>query len=132
MKNFFLGGLVILLLATSVACNKDQRAVRRLSGEWKVVSAAGFAISENSDDFHTLKFSNCRLRSEEFCDVTISDNEGSETIRYKVTDDGSTLVYKDNDNEKQSLEIVTLERSKLQLRMQIPLIGGVLFEYEKK
>ena len=47
------------------------------------------------DDKLIYTFDNCKLKKDEYCTLTIEDNESKETASYKVDDDGETLVLRD-------------------------------------
>ena len=124
--------LAIVLLVAIASCNKDQRAVKRLSGEWTLIKAGGFDVSADNELAQTMSFNECSLKDNEYCDVTITNSEGSETTKYRVTDKGETLVYKDEDNKEQKMTIVTLEKEKLVLKMNVEGFGSIDMEFKKK
>jgi hypothetical protein len=132
MKKVFFGMLAIVLLVAIASCNKDQRAVKRLSGEWTLIKAGGFDVSADNELAQTMSFNECSLKDNEYCDVTITNSEGSETTKYRVTDKGETLVYKDEDNKEQKMTIVTLEKEKLVLKMNVEGFGSIDMEFKKK
>lgn len=131
MKNVFFGILTVILLIGSVGCNKDQRAVKRLNGEWESKSIAGIAIEKNSEFYQTMHFKECSLKDETFCNVTITTTEGPRTTNYKVTDKGETLVYINEEGEEEKLTIVSLEKDKLVLNVSVEDFGNVNIVYRK-
>lgn len=127
MKNVFLGIMSFILVVSIASCNKDQRAVKKLSGEWTLVKVAGFAVDASGEETQTMNFNECKLKDDEYCSVTITSGDGAETSQYKVTNDGETLVYKDEDGDEDQFTIVTLEKEKLVLKMNLE---GQLVDFE--
>lgn len=130
MKKSILGALFLLLLITLSSCNKDQRAVKRLNGQWESVKIGGFSIPNTHESYHTLSFNECKLKDNDYCEVTIKDTENSVKTLYRVENDGTRLVYK-TDEEDAVSEIVTLEKNKLILKSNYEGVGLVEIEYSK-
>ncbi len=130
MKKSILGVLFLILLITLSSCNKDQRAVKRLNGKWESVKIGGFSIPNTHESHHTLRFNECKLKDDEYCEVTIEDAESSIKTLYRIENDGTRLVYK-TDEEDVVSEIVTLEKNKLILKSNYDGVGLVEIEYSK-
>lgn len=127
MKNVFLGIMSFILVLSIASCNKDQRSVKKLSGEWTLVKVAGFTVDLSGEETQTMNFNECKLKDDEYCSVTIISGDSSETTQYKVTNDGETLVYRDEDGDEDQFTIITLEKEKLVLKMNLE---GQLVDFE--
>ena len=112
MKNLMLLSAAALMLLT-VACNKNQQAVKKLDGTWKVMTIDGQDVS---GDNTTYTFNECKLKNDEYCTGTISAAGFGLSVEYKVIDDGETLVQKTSFfgvEEEVSAKIVELTKEKL-------------------
>lgn len=123
MKQLFIAFLALTLFA----CNKDQRAVKKLDGSW---SATEYTISDGTttenvlEDGTTLKFNfgGCKLKDDEYCNLTltISDGEDATTSTgvYRVTNNGAKLETKENvaATEINVIEILELTKTTLKIR----------------
>ena len=73
----------------------------------------------------------CKLRKEEYCNVTMTDAESTITEEYKIEDDGETLVIK-TDFEGASFElsskILDLTDTDLKLEINYNLIECFLLD----
>lgn len=134
MKKIVKYTLLTTMVVLAVACSKDQKAVKELEGTWEVTKQDGQTVSD-SDKF-TLKFDYCKLRKDEYCKYTQSDNDGySYQADYKVIDKGGTLVQAVNDTSKGEIQLQSsideLTDTKLVLTLNF---GGFLStsEFEKK
>lgn len=126
MKKVLMIAAVALL---AVACNKNQRAVKKLDGTWNATSitgtedgvtvdfiAAGFITSAK------ITFDNCKLKDDEFCNMTTTTvtpfGSDTEADLYAVTDDGETLQTKDDISSTtiETMEIVELTSSTLKVK----------------
>ncbi|MFD1552069.1 hypothetical protein DNU06_00775 [Putridiphycobacter roseus] len=92
MKKTLIVMMSFAFVFTIASCNKNQKAVKNLDGSWKLVKVNGEAVEE--DEAATYDFDNCKLKSEEYCDLTITEDGSVETATYKVTDDGEKLVLR--------------------------------------
>jgi len=112
--------LMIALIAVAViSCNKNQKAVRILDGEWKATS---YIDSDEPTvnyaaflDFRMI-FDGCKLKDNEFCSLTYKITFGTdvdtETFLYKVTSDGTVLETKANSTSTSSSIMTIKELSK--------------------
>jgi hypothetical protein len=107
-------GLMLAFLA--VSCNKNQQAVKKLDGQWKLSKYNGTAVPDAQAT--VLTFTSCKLKTDEICDV--SSQTGSQTINYKylVQDDGKTLVTKNAAGTitLQESTIESLDKTNLKLK----------------
>lgn len=94
--------LFILSLALIIfSCNKNQKAVKTLDGTWKtnkylVTTLAGTVDLFSVDGFaYTMTFDKCKLKDNDFCDLTVSKTSDGETITesllFRVSDEGKVL-----------------------------------------
>lgn len=109
-KYKFLIPLFIIGLIT-INCNKNQKAVRRLSGQWKSTNIFE-TIGNNATDLssqgvsYTFDFNKCKLNKDEYCNYSVTKNTPlngtTESITnkrfYKVSDDGKIMETTDNLN----------------------------------
>ncbi len=130
-KGLFLITAVALLVFAS--CNKNQKAVKTLDGSWELVSTDGVAVTD-PDDVTTVTYSNCKLKKDEYCEVTTKDSDGTETAMYKVEDDGETLIYKVTESGI-SIELKStideLTDDKLVITTDFLGLGTIKSEYKK-
>ncbi|WP_027419043.1 hypothetical protein [Crocinitomix catalasitica] len=131
MKNKLFLILPFALILIVAACNKDQKAVKTLDGSWELVKVDGEAIE--AEDEVTYTFDNCKLRKEEYCNVTMTDAESTITEEYKIEDDGETLVIK-TDFEGASFELSSkiLDLTDTDLKLEINLFGSPTISEFKK
>ena len=136
MKKILMIAAIALL---AVACNKNQKAVKKLDGSWEQTS---FKIFYSGTSFElvgtegfpttTYTFENCKLKDDEFCNGTITqaNESGSVTdaILYRVTDDGTTLEYKDDTSsdtvEKITIEELSKEEATLKIALDFEIVEG--------
>lgn len=130
MKKVVFGLLAMVFLVAIASCNKDQRAVKRLNGEWNLVTVNGFNVPEGESQ--SLIFNECKLKDDEYCNVTFKTSDESETTLYRVTDKGETLIYKDENDKEVKATIVTLDKEKLVIERTDPTLGTLKLEYSKK
>ena len=131
MKTKFLFVLFIGAM-TFVSCNKDQKAVKKLSGSWEEVSIDGTPVPE--DEKGVTVYNDCKLKNDEYCTGTYTDSEGnSEAFEYKVTGDGSVLTQKVEDPEFGTFEfpLTITELTNDKLVLTISLFGSQTVEYKK-
>jgi len=103
--------MIVAIALLAVACNKDQAAVKKLDGTWKVTSmkstSAALGELELIGLFFTsaqIVFDGCKLKTDEFCTVTsttvasalLGGGTEVETDLYRVTNDGETIEMKDD------------------------------------
>lgn len=117
---------IAFVAVTLVACNKNQKAVKILDGKW---IATTFIVTDgqDSEDFLTefglkyeLQFENCKLKTDETCDITTTSTYPDETFvengQYKVIDDGSKIEYIGSNNQTEFYIIDELTDTKLVLK----------------
>ncbi|MCH2234964.1 MAG: hypothetical protein MK078_11995 [Crocinitomicaceae bacterium] len=97
------------LAVAMIACDKNQRAVKKLEGTWNATKALtteptfGLTIDLLGDPVNgsmSFTFENCKLKDDEWCNVssTISvfgDTESDNSL-YKVTNDGTQIEVLDS------------------------------------
>jgi len=114
--------MIALIAVTAIACNKNQKAVKKLDGEWKVTKLTFTEdnISVTETDYNmTMTFDNCKLKDNEYCSMTRVHSDGSDTYTYsgfyKVTSDGTVLVLADDltGTDSENLTIIELSSDKL-------------------
>lgn len=134
--------LVIGIAVSIVSCNKNQKAVKTLDGEWNVTS---MKFTEDNVSVEgmipglsaTFAFDGCKLKKDEFCKLTTTSTFDGETETdiqfYRVTDDGETLELKDTESSTiiQTIEIIELTKTDLKLK-QVDGEGSVEIAAEKK
>lgn len=119
--------LVCAVGLIAVACNKNQKAVKKLDGVWEVTSIKytedGTTEEGLIDGYSaTLTFDGCKLKKDEFCGLTTVTSFGGDTETdtqvYRVVDDGETLETKENATSTSidRLEIVELDKENLKLK----------------
>ena len=86
--------MIALIALTAIACNKNQRAVKKLDGEWglTLISYTEDNVTVTETDYYLIwKFDNCKLKNNDFCNLTSTqvDNGNSYTYSsfYRVTGD---------------------------------------------
>lgn len=123
MKKLLMIAVVALM---AVACNKDQRAVKKLDGTWKATS---LTVSEGATTIDVLEsgmtykmtFDGCKLKDDEFCNLTVTLANGTDsetnTFIYRVTNDGTRMETKEDaaSTSIDAIEIEELTRSSLKL-----------------
>ncbi len=105
----------LMLAFVAVSCNKDQQAVKKLEGKWKFSKQNGQVVPDAQATVMT--FLNCKLKTDEVCEV--SSQTGQQTTKYKylVQDKGKTLVQK-NEAGTVTLQTYTIETlDKLNLKL---------------
>lgn len=135
MKKLFFAFTLFAATMTITSCNKNQKAVKKLEGDWEQVSVDGVTVPDSSKI--TLHFELCKLKKDEWCEMSSTEADGtsSGTYFYKVTNDGEYLTQKISDPTKGTIEmggnIVELTDDKLIL--EVNFLGAVTSsEYKKK
>lgn len=126
MKKILMIAAVALL---AVACNKNQRVVKKLDGTWTAteikVSEDGVTVDLLAEGFinsRTMTFDACKLKDDEFCTMTKTTTtdfgDDTEADVYRITNDGTTLETKDDLSATtiHSMEIVDMTGSYLELK----------------
>lgn len=116
MKTFFKGAFftaAAVLMFSS--CNKDQTAVNRMEGDWKIKSQKTYlnnvevvdTTTGGSDEEVTLSFESCKLKDDEFCGATMTITVSGQTIsnafKYNVSEDAEKMTW-DMDNNLTTTE----------------------------
>lgn len=122
---------VVALIAT--ACSKDQRVVNKLEGTWK---ATKWTFTDNdgaSIDLigtgvvteATMNFSDCKLKTDEWCDLTttlsiILTPTETDNFLYRVTGDGTIIETKDDQSSVtvNQIEIVEITRKTMKTKQE--------------
>lgn len=96
------------------SCNKDQAAVNKMEGEWKVKTSKTYlngtevqpAEGEETPDM-TLTFEKCKLADAEWCDASMAVSFDGASIttdfKYNVSNDGESMSW-DMDNNAATTE----------------------------
>ncbi len=85
MSRFIVFGILSLLV---LACTKDQRVVRIMSGKWKLSKIDNLVVSGNE----IWDFSNCRLKNDTYCDLVVTNPNGDKTyLQYKMREKGMKM-----------------------------------------
>ena len=107
------------------SCNKNQTAVRKLDGKWQATEfttsngTSSTTTTFTSDNAQSYTFNNCKLKKNEYCNVTITQFIFGFGIslnqQYRVIDDGKTLEIK-NGSFNSKMTIVDLKGKDLTLQ----------------
>lgn len=124
----------LLLIATIaiaiVSCDKNQKSVKTLDGNWNVTSIkfTEDGVSEEyleSGSTFKLSFDGCKLKDDEYCVMTSTSTNGAtseiESSVYRVIEDGSKLEIKDSltSSTSEIIEIVELDKENLKLKQVV-------------
>ncbi|MFD1552068.1 hypothetical protein DNU06_00780 [Putridiphycobacter roseus] len=109
--------LLIAIAMVSVACNKDQNAVKKLDGKWLVKTIDGSVVGD--DEAFTIRFDNCKLKKDEYCtayQAAVNDTTAFD-LTYKVQSEGTVLILRveDEDGEFEDISNTIDELSKDEL-----------------
>ena len=124
--------VAVVGLITMAACNKDQAAVKDLSGNWLIKTIDGTDIP--FDSALTVTFDKCKLKKDEWCTATVAYKPGdsTSTTEYKVIDDGTTLVQREP-GATLELESTITELTNESLTLTTTLFGiTTVATYDKK
>ncbi|MFT5820184.1 MAG: hypothetical protein ACI8ZM_001418 [Crocinitomix sp.] len=123
MKKLLMIAAVLLL---AVACNKNQKAVKTLDGNW---NATAFSATDGATTVDyiafgftvQMNFDGCKLKDDEYCNMTTTftfdgDTE-TETSVYRVINDGEKLEQKENlaATTSETIDISELTKTTLKL-----------------
>jgi hypothetical protein len=127
--------LTLTLSLLAVACNKNQRALKTLEGNWEETSINGDVIEQ--EDRGTINFQYCKLKKDEWCQMSYTDSEGnnSGSYDYKVMDKGEVMVQRIQDSTKGSIELTgnIIELTDTDLKLEMSFFGLVTTTtYQKK
>ncbi len=134
--------LVLSIAILAVACNKNQKAVRYLNGEWEVTSLKETNLKNDSIEIISLsnysavfKFDKCRLKKDDFCSVKITTIESGitevEEDLFRVTDKGKALEIKEDANSNIIIRLKIVELDKKTLKLEFS-DGDEKAEFELK
>ncbi|WP_027420685.1 hypothetical protein [Crocinitomix catalasitica] len=123
--------MIAVLGLIAFSCNKDQKAVKQLDGQWDAqffytilddVKSDNLVDPTTTEGSFSMSFTTCKLKKDEFCSLTITDNvsEEEESLTgswlYRTSGDGAYLELKKADKPFiHKLEIV--ERTKVNLKV---------------
>lgn len=81
-----------MLTIVFVGCNRNQNHVNRLDGKWNVISTELEGYGKIDPDI-IYEFEECKLRKEDFCEVTIHnfDLDLVESGLFAITDGGTKM-----------------------------------------
>lgn len=123
----FVAGLLL------VSCNKDQSAVKKLDGSWKMVEQDGDAIPAEAQN--TYNFTSCKLKNDEYCPASLTyPDQTVENFEYKVTGDGEMMTWKTDDGQGNVLEMPGTidELTKTNMTITFTLLGNTVVKFEKQ
>jgi hypothetical protein len=119
---------IAIIALFAISCNKNQRAVKKLSGKWEATKFASTDSSGTTTDIIglinvTYEFDNCKLKNDEYCNMTTTTTSNffgvststTQNDMYRVVDDGITLEIK-NDSTSNSITIVELTNKNLKVK----------------
>ena len=113
--------MILLVVAVAAACDKNQKAVKKLDGTWK---ATKWSSTYDGETFDLIAFggsvewtfTKCKLKDNEYCTSVIKfsffGDSDTETINFTVTNDGTKLVF-----DGESVDIVELKGKTCKLKM---------------
>lgn len=126
--------LTLLLSLVLVACNKNQRTVKKLEGNWEEISINGNAIAEG--DRGTLNFQYCKLKKDEWCQMSYTDSDGynAGAFDYQVREKGEVLVERIQDSTKGAIELQgkIVELTESDLTLELSYFGFITTTVYKK
>lgn len=102
MKKLLFLGLVLLGVGL-VSCNKNQKAVKKLDGEWTVTKF--LTPNEETGELEDLaagdvklsmEFGTCKLKDDEWCTYKFSAGAVSVNSFYQITDGGDILEIRED------------------------------------
>lgn len=125
MKTLKFIGVLTLFIAL-VSCDKNQQAVKKLDGTWRVTETTidnGQTITTTTysdvSDAETYRFDKCKLKKDEYCNVTITSGNIALPYEYRVVDDGTKLEVKIDvlgSSTTSTMTIVELKKKSLKLQ----------------
>ncbi|MFT5821776.1 MAG: hypothetical protein ACI8ZM_003032 [Crocinitomix sp.] len=126
MKKILLMSVVALLL---VACNKNQKVVKQLDGNWNATSYVfiwdGVTTDILANDGYSLTwgFDNCKLKDDEFCSTTWTEtSDGTSYIQmleYRVAGYGTSLELRDVEYPSELIYLKITEQTRETLSIEI-------------
>jgi len=111
MKNIL---TLILIAITLLACDKNQRTVKKLDGQWKshkLILASQPTINLAAFGDLTLTFNECELEDDEYCTMNTSikivnqANTTESTGLFKVSGEGTELEFKPDEPSENSTQL---------------------------
>lgn len=113
---------ITVLLVSLFGCNKNQKVVRQLNGEWEVTDYkinGTSVMSADEEGSIKYQFEKCRVKKED-CEgvVTYNDPEKGDmplSFKYNISEDGTVITIKINffgQVDEQKADIVEHSRSK--------------------
>ena len=120
--------VVAFLGLLAFGCNKDQKAVNQLEGEWKAqffYTILDGTKSNNQVDPATgesakMTFTACKLKKEDFCPMTYvyTNADGSVSVAYEFRVSGDDSVIELREPGKTFIhELQIVERTKVNLKL---------------
>lgn len=134
---------VAFLALLVVACNKDQKAVRKLDGKWVATSYIE-TYGGSSEDYVATEgyklsftFDNCKLKDDEFCRLIWEesypgDDIYTEIYDYRVAGGGTSLELREPSYPADLLYFKIVEFKKDKLKLEINFGDGELIVIEMK
>ena len=118
---------IALLALIAFSCDKDQKVVKQLDGTWKATSyvVTSDGVSEDyttSGLVFTMEFNDCKLKKDEFCNLRITQQYGSDVdiqdLEYRVEGNGSSLELREVQYPAEASYIKILEHEKDKLELE--------------
>jgi hypothetical protein len=139
--SLFLAFSFITLTLTS--CDKNQKAVKKLSGEWsatKILESNGNTVTDLKTQgvSATYKFNKCKLKNDEYCEYSLTKttttgsitNTQTENGFYKVTEDGTKMIQTDSINNATLITVDIIDLTKKKATLKIKGNNNYQIEYE--
>lgn len=139
MKKVLFSGILLLTL---LACNKDQKAIKKMDGNW---NATKYKITDSDPDFtfsidfasgegvsYSASYDECKLKDDEWCTYTetqtILGDPDTFSGFYRVTKDGTVLELKDTEasTDIEAWDIVELSKDEIKLNYVNGTETGIL------
>jgi len=125
--------MIALIAIAAISCNKDQKAVKKLDGEWKAtkfIDADEPAVNYAAVIDIRVIFTECELKDDDYCTmttkVTFDGDTQTETGLFKVSGDGTTMEFKGSDGTIETFEITELSKDEFKMSGD-----GDIYEFEK-
>lgn len=92
-----------VLVVAIAACSKDQKAVNTVEGTWETQKEDGVEIPDSNK--WTYTFTKCKLKSDEWCDASYTDDGDTDNFTYNVSGDGTIMTWRQDDGQGGSFDI---------------------------
>jgi len=87
--------LMLAVVISLASCNKDQKAVNQLEGDWKITSLKVDGVAQPSSDYEntTYTFEKCKVKNGD-CPGKITEDGKSFDFTYNVSEKGEKMTIK--------------------------------------